>query len=206
MATSTRDSKKSPVRRWISLTILITALFALFLALKKPAPVSLPQPSTLASANAASFHQKVDQLAQTTQDAGTGKIESPEIRLSSDEIAAALAQATGMTETASGSDSAENPAVSAPLVTMEGDVVKGQFESEIGGKKVYVTVAGHLGAKDGYATFEPTEFKVGDLAIPVSMVNGALQKRMAEQRDRLKLPDFVGDLKVENGELVIRPK
>lgn len=206
MATSTQDSRKSPVRRWISLAVLFAAIFALFLALKKPAPVAVPQSPTITADKAASFQQKVDQLAQSSAEAETAKTESPEIRLTSDEIAAALAQATGMTDSASGSDSAEVPAVSAPQVTMEGDVVKGQFESQIGGKKVYVTVAGHLGAKDGYATFEPTEFKVGDLAIPVSMVNGALQKKMAEQRDRLKLPDYVGDLKVEDGELVITPK
>ncbi len=63
-----------------------------------------------------------------------------------------------------------------------------------------------MGAKDGYATFDPTEFKVGDLSVPVSLVNDQLQKRLQEQRDRLKLPDFVGDLRVEKGELVIREK
>jgi hypothetical protein len=66
-----------------------------------------------------------------------------------------------------------------------------------------VTLAGHLGSKDGYATFDPTEFKVGDLNVPVSLVNDSLQKRLAEQRDRMKLPDNVGGIKVENGELVM---
>jgi len=71
---------------------------------------------------------------------------------------------------------------------------------------VYVTVAGHLGAKDGYATFEPTEFRIGDMVFPVSMVNAQLQKKMAEQRDRMKLPDFISDVSVQNGELVIKRK
>ena len=53
------------------------------------------------------------------------------------------------------------------------------------------------------ATFEPTEFKVGELSVPVSLVNGPLQKRLREQRDRLKLPDSVGGIKVENGEVVL---
>jgi hypothetical protein len=92
------------------------------------------------------------------------------------------------------------------MINMEGDVVRGQFLTEIGGKKVYVTVAGHLGAKNGYATFEPTEFKIGDLNVPVSLVNDTLQKKMLEQRDRLKLPDFVSDVKVENGELIVKQK
>jgi len=45
------------------------------------------------------------------------------------------------------------------------------------------------GQKDGYATFEPTEFKVGDMDVPVSLVNPALQRKLAEERDRLKLSD-----------------
>ena len=71
---------------------------------------------------------------------------------------------------------------------------------------MWVTVSGHLASQNGYATFEPTEFKVGDLSVPVSLVNPALQKKLAEQKDRLKLPDFVGDMKVQNGELVMQQK
>jgi hypothetical protein len=44
------------------------------------------------------------------------------------------------------------------------------------------------------------------LNVPVSLVNPALQKKLAEQRDRLKLPDGVGNLKVENSELVMQGK
>ena len=82
----------------------------------------------------------------------------------------------------------------------------GQFLTHIAGKDVWVTLSGHLGSKDGYATFDPTEFKVGDLNVPVSLVNDALQKKLGEQRDRLKLPDNVGGMKVENGELVMTQK
>jgi hypothetical protein len=110
------------------------------------------------------------------------------------DIAAALNAADG------------EPSVGEPVVTFEGDLVRGQFLSELGGKKVYITVSGHLGSKDGYATFDPTEFKVGDLNVPVSLVNDALQKKMVEQRDKLKLPDYVGGVKVENGELVVTKK
>jgi hypothetical protein len=78
--------------------------------------------------------------------------------------------------------------------------------SEIGGKTVYITLAGHLGSKDGYATFDPTEFKFGDLSIPVALVNDALQKKLAEQRVQLKLPDNVSSIRVENGELVMTQK
>ena len=53
---------------------------------------------------------------------------------------------------------------------------------------------------------KPTEFKVGDLNIPVSLVNGPLQQKLSEQRDRLKLPDNIGGLQVENGQLVLTQK
>jgi len=98
------------------------------------------------------------------------------------------------------------PQVKDYKVSFDGDVAHGQFVTQIGGKDVYVTLAGHLGSKDGYATFEPTEFKVGDLNVPVSLVSGALEKKLTEQRDRLKLPDDVGSIKVENGQLVATQK
>ena len=75
--------------------------------------------------------------------------------------------------------------------------------TQVAGKDVWVTVKGHLGSKDGYATFDPTEFKVGDLSVPVSLVNDQLQKKLSEQRDRLKLPESVGNLKVENSQVVL---
>jgi hypothetical protein len=54
-------------------------------------------------------------------------------------------------------------------------------------------------------TFAPTEFKIGDMPVPVSMVDPALQRKLAkpENREKLKLPQFVSDVRVEHGELVI---
>ena len=69
-------------------------------------------------------------------------------------------------------------------------------------------VSGRLGSKDGYVTFDPTGFKVGDFIVPVSLVNDALQKKLAEpeNREQLKLPDFVKSVHIENGELVVEEK
>jgi len=38
------------------------------------------------------------------------------------------------------------------------------------------------------------------------LVNPALQKRLAEQRDRMKLPDSISGIGVENGQLVVKQK
>ena len=91
-------------------------------------------------------------------------------------------------------------------VQLQGDVARGQFVANVAGKDVYVTLAGHLGSENGYVTFDPTEFKIGEFNIPVSLVNSALQKKLAEQREQLKLPDGVASLRVADSELVITQK
>ncbi|MGA8764639.1 MAG: hypothetical protein WB562_17350 [Candidatus Sulfotelmatobacter sp.] len=232
--------KKLKLDRIISIATLIAALVAIVLVLKKPAPVAQPQAPAAIAAHAQLFDEKMSQLQQAAQASQPAPSESSaaaqtssqtlpsplpqprqpaansseqpksEVRLSSDEVGAALAQALGAAgSSALSADSnigSEAPAIKDQQVSFDGDVVHGQFLTEIAGKDVWVTVSGHLGSQDGYATFEPTEFKVGDLSIPISLVNPALQKKMAEQRDRMKLPDFVGGVKVENGQLVMQQK
>ena len=207
--------RKWKLDRIISIATLVSSVIAIVLVLKKPHPVAPPMPAATAAASAQSFEEKIQQLDQPKDPAKP----SPEVHLSSDEVNAALEQAVGAIpatpQTPGLPNSAPSPdAVIGPgqpevkdyQVHLDGDIARGQFLTQIGGKDVYVTLAGHLNAKDGYATFDPTEFKVGDLNVPVSLVNDALQKKLAEQRDRLKLPDNVSGIKVENGELVLTPK
>ncbi len=208
--------RKWKIDRIISVATLATSLIALFLVLKKPAPVAPPQAAAVAAANAQSFQEKMQQLEQPQ---APGQAPS-EVHPTSQEVGAALALAAGQISAtassqlgASGSPSSPDapiapgqPEVKDYQVSFDGDVAHGQFLTQIAGKDVWVTLSGHLGSKDGYATFDPTEFKVGDLNVPVSLVNDALQKRLAEQRDRLKLPDNVGGMKVENGELIMTQK
>src|SRR2546426_6705997 len=204
---------KGNVRRIISAAMLLTSVTAIFLVLKKP--VAQPRPVAAAAANAQSFQEKLLQLDRAKQPG-----EAPaEVHLSSDEVSAAMAQAAGAIPPAAVGGSSIAPASSPDVasttgqpevkdyqVNFDGDIARGQFLTQVAGKDVWVTLAGHLGSNDGYATFVPTEFKVGDLNIPVSLVNDALQKKLIEQRDRLKLPDNVDSIKVENGELVMTKK
>lgn len=197
------------IDRIISIATLLTSVVALVLVLKKPAPVAQPMPAAAAVEKAQSFQEKIQQLDQP-KDPGQPPAE---VRVTADEVSAAIAQAAGAIPSAAGQapslDSANSivgagtPEVKDYQVNFDGDVAHGQFLTQVGGKDVWVTLSGHLGSKDGYATFDPTEFKVGDLNVPVSLVNDALQKKLLEQRDRLKLPDNVGGIKVENGELVM---
>jgi hypothetical protein len=229
--------RKLKIDRIISIATLIASLVAIVLVLKRPAPVAQPQTPAAIAAHAQSFDQKMSQLQQAADDpqpamslsqpdaaqvsgssvaspvpAGPGEQLKPEVRLSSDEVGAALTQALGTAAegasalTPDSNVGTEAPTIKDQQISFEGDVVHGQFLTEIAGKDVWITISGHIGSKDGYATFDPTEFKVGDLDVPVSLVNSALQKKIAEQHDRLKLPDYVSGVKVENGQLVMQPK
>jgi len=145
------------------------------------APSASPVPGTSVSASqsaavAASSNSKAD----------------PQIN--SDEISAAVTKmlggaAGGANLTPDSNVGSGEPTIKDQQVTMDGDIVHGRFLTQIAGKDVWVTISGHMGEKDGYATFDPTEFKVGDMNVPVSLVNPALQRKLAEQRDRLKIPN-----------------
>jgi hypothetical protein len=250
-----RDFMKIKIDRIISIATLTASLVAIFLVLKKPAPVAHPQNPAAIAANAQSFDEKLEKLELASVQHGTGLKAPPaqsapqstgqsvslspngsyaapspisdspesvattsvlaapgkaEVHVNSDEVGAALAQALGAVGSGELSPDTNlgsgQPAIKDQQISFDGDLVHGQFLTEIAGKDVWVTVSGHLASKDGYATFDPTEFKIGDLSVPVSLVNPSLQKKLAEQRDRLKLPDYVGDVKVQNGELVIGQK
>lgn len=213
---------KFKLDRIISIATLVASLIAIILVLKKPAPVAQPQAPAAIAEHAQSFDRKMAEFEQATQQSTSSAVSSPsnpeagrtapkaEVHINSEEIGAVLAQtlgnAGGAALTPDSNIGSAAPTIKDQSVTMDGDVVHGQFLTEIAGKDVWVTVSGHIGEKDGYATFDPTEFKVGDLSVPVSLVNPALQKKLAEERDRLKLPDNVGAMKVQNSELVMQQK
>ncbi len=218
------------VDRIISVATLATSAVALVLVLKKPQPVAPPLTPAAVAANAQSFGAKLEQLEQPKEpgrDPAQVHLSTDEVNSALAQAVQAVpaammqqqvpgAQSAAANPTAPHQAVAQNP-LSSPdaafasgepdvkdyQVSFEGDLAKGQFLTEVGGKTVWVTLAGHLASKDGYATFDPTEFKVGDLDVPVALVNDALQKKLGEQKDRLKLPENVGGMKVENGELVL---
>ena len=214
---------KFKVDRIISIATLVASLVAIVLVLKRPAPVAQPQPPAAIAEHAQSFDQKMADFQEAVQQSivppastaigmdlppATGPAPKPEVRITSDEISAVLAQSFGNSgelkpDTNLGPGP---PSIKDQSVNFDGDTVHGQFLTEIAGKDVWITLSGHIGEQNGYATFDPTEFKVGDLNVPVSLVNPALQKKLAEERDRLKLPDSVGGLKIENSELVLQGK
>ena len=209
---------KLKLDRIISIATLAALLVAIVLLLKKPAPVAQPPQAPAAanaqSSNAQSLSQKADQLkpaapqVQQSQQSQTGgghsaasqpvqnsqapQSSKAEAHINSDAVSAAInkvlgASGAGLSPDSNVGDGAPN--IKDQKVTYEGDTVHGEFLTEIAGKDVWITISGHMGQKDGYATFDPTEFKVGGVEVPVSLVNPALQQKLAEERDRLKLAE-----------------
>jgi hypothetical protein len=197
-------------KRVITAVVLTTSTITTYQLLSKPQPIAEPQPTEQVRQNAQAFDQKLEALEAPKAP------ESPpvEVRFTSDEVSAEMAESSGAVSPPPG---AATPSPNAPIsqgdvqikgyqVKLDGNVARGQFLAQIAGKDVYITLAGHLGSQGGYVTFDPTEFKIGELSIPVSLVNTALQKKLAEQRDQLKLPDGISSLRVEDGQLVITRK
>jgi hypothetical protein len=72
------------------------------------------------------------------------------------------------------------------------------------GKDLTLQLEGKLGAQDGYLHFDPVAGQIGSLPIPQSSLEAAVRRLMEspENREKLKLPAQLSDLKIENGEVV----
>src|SRR5215470_17733020 len=142
--------KKFKIDRIISLATLLASLVAIFFVLKKPSPVAVPQAPSAIAVHAQSFDRKMaqfDQAAQQSQARGSENVataslssastSNAEVHLNSEEVSAVLAQSLGTAGTA-GLTPESNVGSGAPTikdqrVTFEGDVVRGQFLTEVAG-------------------------------------------------------------------------
>ncbi len=200
------------IARWLALAALVIVVL---LVLKDPHGRPAPLPPEQAKASADSFSTKLASL-----ETARSHHESTEAHFTADEINSSVASPETADAIRSQAQHAGQPGqpvtteaaaaenLKSTQINFEGDQVTGYFVTPVYGKDLQLQISGRLGAQDGYVTFEPTSFKVGDLSIPVALVNPALQKKLQEPetREKLRLPDFVSGLRVENGELVISEK
>lgn len=93
-------------------------------------------------------------------------------------------------------------------VDMDGDVVKAYVIFDFHGKDMSMELDGHLSAENGYMKFVPISGKLGSVPLPQSVLNEAVDKMMSspENREKLKLPADISDLKIENGQAVVNYK
>jgi hypothetical protein len=166
--------------------VTAAALVVFGLMLKRPAALAQPLPAPAAREYSEHFQTKWNDLEQAHQ-----RGEATEARFTADEISSVL-------------DYSGQPG----QLSFSGDQVIGQFVANVHGKNVYVTIAGKLGAANGYLTFEPAELKIGDLPVPISILKPRLESKLAEPeiRSRLKLPEYVAGLRIEDSQLVVIEK
>ncbi len=93
-------------------------------------------------------------------------------------------------------------------VDMDGDIVKAYVIFDFHGKDLSLELDGHLTADNGYMRFEPVSGKLGSLPLPQSTLNEAVEKLMAspENREKLRLPPDISDIKIVDGQAVIQYK
>lgn len=84
------------------------------------------------------------------------------------------------------------------------DRVKAYVVFDVHGKDMTLQLEGRLGAQNGYLNFEPVSGQIGSLPIPQSALESAVRRLMEspENREKLKLPPQIADLRIENGEVV----
>ena len=84
------------------------------------------------------------------------------------------------------------------------DRVKAYVLFDVHRKDMTLQLEGRLGAQNGYLNFQPVSGQIGSLPIPQSTLESAVRRLMEspENREKLKLPPQIADLRIENGEVV----
>jgi hypothetical protein len=89
-------------------------------------------------------------------------------------------------------------------VQLVDDHVRAYVVFDVHGKDMTLQLVGKLGADNGFLKFEPVSGQIGSLPIPQAVLEAAVRKMMEspENREKLKLPSDISNLKIENGEVV----
>jgi hypothetical protein len=179
------------VSRIISACILALVLIAVLMALDPPSATLVP----VSAEEANCFDEEIQPLEQGTQD-GTART----AHISEGELTSKLQQ---------GLDGipAERGAVvlKAASVHLEGGGFVGVFTLDAPGKDLYLTMTGTLAEVNGMLQIQPSSAHLGRLPIPATVFRHILQRQFdtPETRERLRLPDFIKGVHIENGELQV---
>lgn len=179
------------VSRIISISILVLALIAVLMALRAPSATLVPA----SAQDAKSFDEKILSLEQAHLQGAPHTAHFTEAELSSK-----LQQ--GLDEIPPDGGTVVLKAAS---VQLEGDGFVGVFTLDASGKELYLTMTGTLGVNDGRLQIQPSSAKLGSLPIPAMAFRRILARQFdsPQTRERLRLPDFIKDVHIENGELLV---
>ncbi|HVB85508.1 MAG TPA: hypothetical protein VNK23_02440 [Candidatus Dormibacteraeota bacterium] len=214
------------VRKVFSWFVLVVLILTLVLILKKsPAPSVTTSPAAAASAE-----QKLD-----AADRASASGQPTQVQLNSTELNSFLAQNLQLAGSSQPSvvpaSTAGQPSRPTPPVAdvagadpqtvaeaesnvkdvkidLEGDVVTAYVIFNVHGADLSLEISGQLYTQDGYMRFDPLDGKIGSFPLPQSALEDAVQRMMSspENREKLRLPDNVSNIEVEDGQVVVSYK
>ena len=198
--------------RWTTYAIAIVTLILVF---HKAAP-PLVETSPQAAARAEEKFEQVEKSVASGQPA-TLRLDEAELNsylathleLAGDGAAkpatggAAQGAPTGATPTAKDVEQMRSNVRDVKVQLIE-DRVKAYVVFDVHGKDMTLQLEGRLGARNGFLRFEPVSGQIGSLPIPQSTLESVVQKLMEspENREKLRLPAEISDLRIQNGEIV----
>jgi hypothetical protein len=205
------EAKAAPWRRifrifrWTTYAAVLVAILMIMHA----APPPLVVTSSQAAARAEQKLQDVEQAVSAGQPA-TLRLDETELNsfLSSHLDIAANPAAASVPAPPAGTLPADieqaRSSVRDVKVQLIGDRVRAYVVFDFHGKDMTLQLEGRLGASDGYLRFEPVSGQLGALPIPQSTLDAAVRRMMdsPENREKLRLPAEISDLKIENGEII----
>jgi hypothetical protein len=214
-ANTTHASPWKRIFRIIRWSTYACALITLLMLLHKvPPPVVETSPQA-----AARVEQKFEQVEKVVASGQPATLRLDESELNSYlsthlELAGNRSANTPPAATPPGAPNAETPLpqeveqmrsnVSDVKVQLIEDRVKAYVVFNVHGKDMTLQLEGRLGTQNGYLRFEPLSGQIGSLPIPQSTLESAMQRLMdsPENREKLKLPPDISDLRIQNGEIV----
>jgi hypothetical protein len=216
---------KSPVSPWkwifriVRWTTYAFAIVTLVLMFHKAAP-PLVETSSQAAARAEEKFEQVEKAVAGGQPA-TLRMDETELNSYLASHLALAGDGPAKPATGGGAQGAPNNASPTPQeveqmhsnvrdvkVQLIDDRVKAYVVFDVHGKDMTLQLEGRLGAQNGYLRFEPVSGQIGSLPIPQSTLESAVQRLMdsPENREKLKLPAQISDLRIQNGEVVVSYK
>ena len=185
------------VIRWSVVAFLVLVVLLL---MKNPAPITQPMAPDQVRQYSESFETKLQNLADSH-----ARGETDLAHFSEDEINAEFQKTAQEQALKSGQSPSD---VQAWRFSLANDTAVAQTGYSVAGKEVELTIAGKIGISDGYFTFTPTEGRIGSMPMPLSVLKSQLKSKLLtpENRDKLKLPDYISDLRIEDGQLIIAVK
>jgi hypothetical protein len=216
-------SKRSPLRltfriiRWTTYAAAIVTLLMVFHATPPPVIATSPQATARAEQKVEAVEQAVASGQSATLHLDQGELNSylaSHLDISPNGASNAATNATPSGDansnlpTPSGTPAEQVEQVRSTVrdvkVELVEDRVRAYVAFDFHGKELTLQLEGRLASTNGYLRFEPISGQVGSLPIPQSALETAVQRMIdsPENREKLRLPPEITDLRIENGELL----